>query len=285
MPSCPIVDSHVHFWNPAEVPLPWTETVPPLARAFGPDDLDQAAAGVEIEGIVFVECDVAPGRHLDEVQWVKSLAAKEPRLRAVVAHAPLEKGAAVEADLAVLAREPLVRGIRRLLQGEADAEFCLRPAFIEGLRLLPTFGFHFEICIYHHQFDAALELVRRVPEVHFVLDHIGKPAIRDGLMEPWRTRMRELASLPNVVCKLSGLVTEADHAAWTPARLRPYIDHTVDCFGPARLMFGSDWPVATLATSYPRWVRVLDEALAGVDADALRAFWNLNATAFYRLTG
>jgi L-fuconolactonase len=283
MPRGPIVDTHVHWWDPATVPLPWLDQVPALARPFLPADFARAAGEAEIEAIVFVECDVAPGRHLDEARWVGGLAAIEPRLKAVVAHAPLERGRAVEADLAALQALPLVRGVRRLLQGEADDAFCLQPSFIEGVRLLPRFGFHFEICVYHRQLGAALELVRRCPEVRFVLDHIGKPGIRDGLLDPWRAEIEALAALPNVVCKLSGLVTEADHAGWTPQQLRPYIDHVVGCFGFSRLMFGSDWPVATLAASYGRWLVTLDTALAGADEADLALLYRDNAKAWYRL--
>jgi len=283
MPSFPIVDAHVHWWDPAAVPLPWLDEVPALARPFLPRDLAAAAQGTAIERIVLVEADVALGRHLDEVLWAVGLAAVEPRLSAIVAHAPLERGAAVEADLVALRGLPLVRGVRRLLQGEADDAFCLRDGFVEGVRLLPRFGFHFEICVHHRQLGAALELARRCPEVRFVLDHVGKPAIRDRLLEPWRTQIADLAALPNTVCKLSGLVTEADHAAWTDAGLRPYVDHAVACFGAGRLMFGSDWPVATLACPYRRWVETLDAALAGMDAGDLRRVYRENAIAWYRL--
>jgi L-fuconolactonase len=283
MPPCPIIDTHVHWWDPAVVPLPWLDQVRPLARPFLPADLRQAATGLALERVVFVECDVAPGRHLDEARWIASLAAREPLLGAIVAHAPLERGAAAEADLVALTAMPEVRGVRRLLQGEADDAFCLRPAFVDGVRRLPAHGFHFEICVYHRQLGAAVELVRRCPEVRFVLDHVGKPGIREGLLEPWRAQIRELAALPNVVCKLSGLVTEADHVAWTEDQLRPYIDHVVACFGFERLMFGSDWPVATLAADYRRWVETLDRALAGTGEADLRRLYRDNAVAWYRL--
>lgn len=283
MPSFPIVDTHVHWWDPAAVPLPWLANKPALARPFLPADLTAAAGPIEIERVVFVECDVTRGRHLDEARWVAGLAASEPRLAAIVAHAPLERGAAAEPDLAALAEIPLVRGIRRLVQDEADDAFCLRPDFVEGVQLLPRFGLHAEIGIYHRQLAATVELVRRCPNVRFVLDHIGKPGIKDGLMEPWATQIKELASLPNVTCKLSGLVTEADHAAWTPAQLRPYIDHIVAAFGFERLMFGSDWPVATQASTFPRWVETVDEALAGASEGELRRLFRDTAETCYRL--
>jgi L-fuconolactonase len=189
----------------------------------------------------------------------------------------------VEPDLEALAVLPLVRGVRRLLQGEADDAFCLRPGFVAGVRLLQRYGFHFELCVYHHQLSAAVELVRRCPEVRFVLDHVGKPGIREGRLDPWRRDIDALAGLPNAACKLSGLVTEADHAGWTEADLDPYIAHVLAAFGGERLMFGSDWPVATLACAYPRWLEVLDRALAGLgEADRRRLFHD-NAMDWYRI--
>lgn len=283
MPPCAIVDSHVHWWDPATVPLPWIGSALPLARPFLPLDLVSAAEGCPIERIVFVECDVAPGRHLEEARWAAGLARIEPRLGAIVAHAPLERGEAVAEDLKVLRELPLVRGIRRLLQGEPDDAFCLRPDFLAGVRLLPDHGFHFEICVYHRQLGAAVELVRRCPEVRFVLDHAGKPGIAAGLLDPWRAQIEDLATLPNVACKLSGLVTEADHNRWKPSDLEPYIRHVVTCFGWDRLMFGSDWPVATLAASYPRWIATLDAVLAGTSEAELRRLYRDNAWTWYRL--
>ena len=121
------------------------------------------------------------------------------------------------------------------------------------------------------------------PQVRFVLDHIGKPAIKAGQLYPWRAELRELAALPNVWCKLSGLATEADWAKWTPADLRPYIDHVMECFGPKRVMFGGDWPVSTQATSYPRWVATVDEALRGCSPEELQQIFVRNAETFYRI--
>lgn len=285
MPDFPIVDSHVHLYDPRRIGYGWMRTVPKLDRPFLPDDFHAHRAGVEVEGIVFVEVAADSGRHLEEAAWVAEQAAREPRLKAMVAHAPLEKGAAVEEDLLALSRHGLLRGVRRLLQQESDPEFALRPGFVEGVQRLAAFDLAFDICVYHHQLPAAIELARRCPEVRFVLDHIGKPAIRDGLMEPWAGHLRELAALPNVCCKVSGVITEADHQRWTPEGIRPWVDHAIDCFGFGRVMFGSDWTVALLTHDYPCWVAILDGYLAGVAADDLRRFWRDNAVAFYRLPG
>ncbi len=128
-----------------------------------------------------------------------------------------------------------------------------------------------------------IKMVQQCPDVRFILDHIGKPQIKNHLMEPWRSELRQLAQLPNVWCKMSGLVTEADHQKWTPADLRPYIDHVIDCFGFDRVLFGGDWPVAFQATEYPRWVSTLEDAIAGASEREKRALFHDNAIVFYRL--
>jgi L-fuconolactonase len=197
---------------------------------------------------------------------------------------PLEEGAAAETDIAAFAKMPLARGVRRLIQGHADEPgWCLRPAFVEGVRLVAAHGLHFEICIYHPQMNDAAELVRRCPEVSFVLDHIGKPGIRDGLAEPWRRELRDLAALPNVVCKLSGVITEADYRSWSYDQIAPYMSHVIDTFGFDRLMFGGDWPVLELAATYPEWVAAVDRVTAGAAEGDLRKLYRDNAIRIYRL--
>ncbi|MEO1090215.1 MAG: amidohydrolase family protein [Pseudomonadota bacterium] len=284
MPDFAIVDTHVHFYDHDHVPIPWTRGVAPLNRAFRPADHDADRAGVEVEAIVFVEVDVAPGLHLKEAEWVAGLAESDPRIQAIVAHVPLDRGEAVAPDLEALASQPLVRGIRRLIQDEADAPaFCAAPAFLDALRLLPAHGLHFEICIRHHQMRAAIDLVARLPEVSFVLDHIGKPGIAARVREPWWEEIAELAALPNVVCKLSGVATEAHHDAWQEADLRPYVDRVLELFGADRTMFGSDWPVMRLAIGYPRWVEIVDAASSTWSVADRRRLYVDNAKRVYRL--
>ena len=281
MPDGPIVDAHVHFWDRDAVPIGWTAEVPPIDRPFRPEDYPAAAA--EVEAIVFVEADVAPGRHHDEVAWVEGLAEAETRIRAIVAHAPLERGESALPDLDRLARRPLMRGVRRLIQGRDAEALCADEAFRAGVRALAPRNLHFELCLTHDQLPPAAALVEACPEVRFVLDHIGKPAIREGALDPWRAGIDRLARLPNVVCKLSGVATEADHAAWTPEQLHPYIRHALDAFEPGRTLFGSDWPVSRLAIEMPRWIDIVDEAVAHLpEADRRKVFGD-TARGVYRL--
>ena len=283
METLPIIDAHVHFWDPERLSYPWLLGVPAINRRFTPEEYRSATAGVPITGIVFVQADVAPEHSLAEVEWVAELARNEPRIKAIVAFAPLEDGEPVAGTLEELSSQPLVRGIRRLIQSEPDPAFCLRGGFVAGVRALARYDLSFDICIRSTQLESAIELVRRCPDVRFILDHIGKPDIAGGELEPWKALIAQLAALPNVVCKLSGLVTEADHASWTPEDLRPYIGHVIECFGFDRLMYGSDWPVVTLASDYDRWAATLQAEVAGCSPAEQRRLFHDNARLTYRL--
>ena len=284
MPDFPIIDTHVHFTDQQRISYSWTKEVPEFDRDFTVDDFRAACGAVEVEGMVFVEVNCDGFDRISEADWVSELAKADPRIQGIVASSPLEDGCAATDQLERLASNPLVKGIRRLLEIE-DVEFCLQPSFIEGVRLLPQYDLSFDICCYHRHLANVLELVRCCEGVCFILDHIGKPGIREGLTEPWKSHIRELAGFPNVYCKLSGMVTEADHQQWTPADLEPYVGHVVDCFGVDRMMFGGDWFVATLATTYPRWVATVDELLSHLSASELHRLYVDNAKEIYRLTG
>jgi len=283
MPDFPIIDSHVHFYDVEKLNYSWMPNVPSLNHTSLVKDFDQARGKVEVDGIVFVEVDIDPGLHIEEAKFVAGLAEGDKRLSGIVAHAPLEKGWAIEADLEKLSHIKGVKGIRRLIQGEVDPSMCIAPDFVDAVKLLPKYGMSFDICIRHYQLVYAIELIKKCPNVRFILDHIAKPDIKHGLMEPWKSQIREMAKLPNVVCKVSGVATEADHKAWTRQQLRPYIDHVIESFGFDRVMFGSDWTVATLALDYPTWVDILDEVLAGTSMDEKRHFWRGTAIEAYRL--
>lgn len=278
------VDAHVHFWDPARLHYPWLAGVPAIAMAQTPAVLAAEAGGRRPERIVFVQADCAPEQVLAEVEWVESLARDEPAIGGIVAAARLDQGAATQAALDHLAARPLVRGVRQLIQGERTAGFCTRAEFVAGVQSLARRGLSFDVCCRHDQLREVTELVRRCPETTFILDHAGKPPIARGEMEPWSRDLAALASLPNVACKLSGLVTEADHGAWTPAQLAPYVSQIVKRFGPRRVLFGSDWPVARLAATYARWLDVARESVSAFSAPERDAIFRLNALRLYRLT-
>jgi len=278
-----IVDAHVHFWNPSRFNYPWLAGVPALNRAFLPENYSAATEAANVGKMIFVECGCEPAQNRDEVKWISELAIREKRLKGIVAHASLERGVAAREELAALAKFPLVKGVRRNLQGEADVNFCLQPDFIAGVRALAEFNFSFDLCIVHHQLPAVIELVRRCPEINFVLDHGGKPAIRERQLDPWRQHLLQLAALPNVACKISGLLTEADWANWQPADLQPFVRHAIDCFGFGRAMFGGDWPVLTLAGDYSRWLATLDFFFGTASESDLKKLFQTNAENFYHI--
>ncbi len=283
MPDFPIIDAHVHLYDPKAVCFDWMAGVPQLNTLHLPVDFDRASGGIDVEAMVFAEVDAADGAHLEEARWVHALMQREPRVRAMVASAPLERGAAVERDLIALSKLGTVKGIRRLIQGHVNEPgWCLRDGFVEAVQMLPRYGFSFDICIMHPQMADAIELVRRCPDVQFVLDHIGKPGIKAGLMEPWATQIKALAQYSNVSCKISGVVTEADHGSWTAEQVKPYVRHAIDCFGFDRVMFGGDWPVLGLAGTYAQWVSIVDQVVVAESASNKQKLFRENAISVYR---
>ncbi len=279
----PIIDSHIHLLDQKRFAYSWAKDAPALKRDWTPDDLTNAAKPYELDGLVFVEVDVDMPQYVDEAEWVDDLAAHDRRVLGAIVCLPLERGPAIEPELARVAKLKTTRGVRRLIQSQPDPEFMLKPAFLEALKLLPKYNLAFDACIFHHQAANTLTMMRKCPEVSFVLDHIGKPGIKAGLLDPWRTHIREMAALPNVVCKLSGVTTEADHDAWTREQLKPYIDHVIACFGPDRILYGGDWPVSELAGSYLQWLSTLDWATAGFSPADKRNLFRDNAIKAYRL--
>ena len=280
----PIVDAHVHLWDLQRFRYPWLAAIPGLNRNFSLHDFDNAIQGSDVRKIVFVQCECEPEQYRDEVNWVTELAQSDSRIEGIVSWAPLEWGVRVERELEQLAANPLIKGIRRIIQFEPDPDFCLRQEFIEGVRLLPNFGWTFDICISHHQIPNAVLFVQQCPDVRFVVDHIGKPEIKKKLMEPWRSGMQRLAEFPNVHCKLSSLATEANHWEWTENDLAPYVEHILNCFGPERIFFSGDWPVSAQAATYNRCVEMVTNFVARYGRENLKKIFAHNAIDFYKLS-
>jgi L-fuconolactonase len=283
VPDFPIVDAHLHLWDPTHFRMPWLDGNAVLDKRYGLAEYRQHTAGVEIEAMVYLQVEVHPAYGLLEAEWVVERAREDPRIKAIVAWAPCEFGEQSRAYLDRLVKvSPLVRGVRRLIQGE-ELGFARDPRFIRGVQILPDYGLSFDICIKHPQLPETIDLIRQCPNVSFILDHIGKPDIAAHLMDPWRAQIAELASFPNVICKVSGMVTEADMERWTPEDLRPYVDHVIASFGEERVAFGGDWPVAFQASAYPRWIETLDQLTSGLSSAGKRKLWHDNATRFYRI--
>lgn len=289
-----VIDSHLHLWNPAVLTYPWLDGA--LSATYAAEQIDaERLAGVEAEAAVFVQADPLEEQSLDEVRWVDA-AADATGVVAIVAGARLDRGAETEAHLERLAATSRVVGVRHLLQGEADG-FARTAEFTAGARAVASRGWTFDACVSARQIPDVTALAAAVPELPIVLDHLGKPAIgtADAAHEPsaeWLGDLRELASSPQVFCKLSGLPAEAG-GNWSAAQVTPFLDAVLDAFGAERLMWGSDWPVSSVDFTPPegseyragdrgRW---FDTVLAWADSrdlDAEAIFW-ANARRFYRI--
>ncbi len=257
-----IVDSHQHFWRYDTGEYGWIgDELASIRRDFLPTDLARELGAVGVDAVVSVQAR----QTLDETRWLLELAAANDFIAGVVGWVPLVSPGVID-TLESLVQDPRLCGVRHVLQDEADPGFAASRDFNRGIAALRGFGLAYDVLVYERQLATATALVDRHPDQVFVVDHAAKPRIRDGAFSPWREGMCELARRPNVFCKLSGLVTEADPRAWTRATLEPYADVVLSAFGPSRVMFGSDWPVCLAACSYERWLATVRELCAGLSA-------------------
>ena len=270
------LDSHQHFWSYSPVEYPWISEGSALQRDWLPSDLARLQADLNFDGSIAVQAR----QSLAESRWLLALAEANPRIKGVVGWVDLQDER-VEEQLAELSRKPRFVGVRHVVQDEPDDRFLLRPEFVRGIGRLRQFGLTYDLLVFPKQLPAAIELVRQFPEQAFVLDHIAKPFIKAGPLSPWREQIQELAQLPNVLCKVSGMVTEADHRAWKPDDFRPFLDVIFEAFGVQRLMFGSDWPVCLLAGSYEQTFSLLREFVARLPMESQRGLFGETAAQFY----
>ncbi len=249
------VDSHHHFWRYDQSEYGWiSEDMQILRRDFLPQDLGRETASTDVDGVVSVQAR----QTLTETCDLLSMARRHSFILGVVGWVPL-RDPSVGATLEELAGDPWLKGCRHVLQDEPDDDYMLAPAFNDGIRAVTAAKLVYDILIFERHLPQTLQLVDRHPDQVFVLDHIGKPLIRDGSFDAWHAGIRELARRPNVRCKISGMVTEAAWDAWTEDQLLPYVDAVFAAFGPQRLMFGSDWPVCLVATTYRRWFAFVED--------------------------
>lgn len=273
------IDAHQHYWRYDPIAYAWIDdTMRILQRDFLPDDVSADMAAIGLEQAVAVQ---ASQTHA-ETAWLLDLAGRDRRVAGVVGWVDLQADD-VARQVAEVAVHPRLVGLRHIVQSEPD-DFMARPAFRRGIAALQTRDLPYDILIYERQMPAAIGLAEAFPNQKFVLDHAGKPDIRSGRIGPWRERLRTLARFPNVWCKLSGLVTEADWHAWTPATIAPYIEVACEAFGPDRLMIGSDWPVCTLAGSYGQTMKLVIDAIATWSKPEQDAVLGGTAARFWGLT-
>ncbi|MBF4163347.1 amidohydrolase family protein [Nocardioides acrostichi] len=272
-----VIDSHVHFWDPASRRHPWLDEVPALFRPMLPGQYQQQAP--RSDGLVFVEADCEESAATGEVAWIESLAASGVPVLGIVAAVRLESPD-VEESLAALARRPLVVGVRRLLQDER-AGFCLDTGLLRGVRAAGDHGLAVDLCVRSHQLVELVELARLCPSTTLVLDHCGKPRIGSGDLDRWTGDLERLAAHEHVVCKLSGLATEASGGA--EPLIAEYLRRALDVFGPDRVLFGSDWPVCTLETTWFTWHATVTRVVQELSPAEQAAVMGGNAERFYRL--
>ncbi len=278
-----IIDTHQHLWDLERFSYSWTAGEPRLNRSFRMEDYLAATAGVGVVQSVHVEADIDERFMIDETKYLFELADRPDNPLAGVVAAARPESDEFGAHLAMIAGHPALKGIRRLLQSAPD-ELPTTTTFISNIRSLEAYGLSFDICAQARQLPYAIHLVRECPGVEFILDHCGNPEIRTGVSDLWRDSIAEIASLPNVVCKISGIVVNADREHWTSEDLRPSIEWVIACFGWDRVIFGSDWPVCTLASTLERWVRTLDELTAAAGEENRRKLFSGNARRVYKLS-
>ncbi|MBV8898237.1 MAG: amidohydrolase family protein [Acidobacteriaceae bacterium] len=249
------IDSHQHFWRYTPEEYGWIDDkMRIIRRDFLPEHLEPEIHSCGIQRVVSVQAR----QTLEETRWLLDLASAHDFIAGVVGWVPLIADDLPDI-LAPLAEQRRLKAVRHVLQGEPDDRYMLRADFNRGIDALAEFGLVYDILIFERHLPQTIEFVDRHPRQIFVLDHIAKPRIRDHVLSPWRENMFRLAERPNVYCKISGAVTEADYNAWTKQDLAPYLDAALEAFGPQRLMFGSDWPVCLVATKYGAWFNLVAE--------------------------
>ena len=273
------IDSHQHFWNYNPVEHDWIgEPMKVIRRNFLPEHLRPEIASAGVDGVVSVQAR----QNLDETQWLLDLAGQHEFIKGVVGWIELtssEVGAQLEHFTAI----PKFKGVRHVVQSEPDEDFLLREDFNRGVHKLKQFDLAYDILIFERHLPRTIQFVDRHADQVFVLDHIAKPRIKENLFEPWKQNIRELANRPNVYCKASGMVTEADYESWTEPELRRYFDTVLEAFGPQRLMFGSDWPVCLVACGYARWHKLVSNWTSELSASERERILGGTAIEAYKL--
>jgi len=273
------IDAHHHLWNYNPEEYAWIdESMGRLQRSFLPEELHQELGRAGIDGVVSVQAR----QSLVETKWLLALAETTPWMLGIVGWVDL-RSPELPRILEDLKGCNKLKGLRHVIQGETESDFILGEAFNRGIQALKPLQLAYDILIFEHQLPQTIRFVDRHPGQRFVLDHLGKPAVKGGRLEPWRTRIRELALRPHVCCKLSGLVTEAHWDSWNAAQLLPYFETVLEAFGPRRLLFGSDWPVCLVASSYGRWRQLVGEWIAHLSEDEQARIMGDNAREAYKL--
>lgn len=290
MPNFPIIDTHLHVWDQTRLKYSAFEGSPLFGHPYHVEDYQRDSGKLDIEAMVFLECYAdfwqGGGQYIEEIEFVESEQKRDPRIKAIVPMAPVEWGEQVEPILRQMQKHPSVKGIRRIMEFDKDPRaLTLSQGFIDGVNLLEQFGWTFDINPNFTQMDIIREWVPKISRgVPMILDHCGKPGIKQGAIQQFRDDLKDLARHPNMWIKLSDLPPYAG-PNWTPADLRPYIDATLEFFGPDRTIYAGDYPILLQSTTLTQWVEILDETFAdlGLGEAETRKIYRDNAIKFYRL--
>lgn len=274
-----IIDSHQHFWQYEPVKHSWIDDdMAVIRKDFLPIDLKAVYAKNGVDGCVAVQAD----QTTIETDFLIDLASKNDFIKGVVGWVDF-RAHTIDEVLAHYSQFSVVKGFRHVVQGEEDHNFLLRPDFLNGISKLEAYNFTYDILVFPHQLGAVLEFVKKFPNINFVIDHIAKPYIKDGFFDGWANLMRAIGKEPNVHCKLSGIITEADFKTWTPEQLQPYLELVLEAFGADKLLFGSDWPVCLVAGNYERVKAVITDFIANLSKEEQAKIMGLNAVKFYNI--
>jgi predicted TIM-barrel fold metal-dependent hydrolase len=281
----PIVDTHQHLWDLKQFKLPWVKADSPLAKNYTLDDYRKATERLNVVKTVYMEVDVDPSQQDAEADYVIGLCKDFEKTRmaaAVISGRPASEG--FKKYVSRFKDSKHVKGLRQVLHNEGTkAGYCLEPAFVKGVQLLGDLGLSFDICIRPGELPDAAKLIDQCPGTRFILDHCGNANVQVKDRTDWKKGMDAVAKRKNVVCKVSGIVASAKPGAWSADDLAPIVNHTLEVFGPDRVMFGGDWPVCTLAASYGDWVAALKEIIKGRKAEEQKKLFHDNAVKFYGL--
>ena len=274
-----IIDAHQHFWQYDPGRHHWMDdSMALLRRDFMPGELRQVYTENGIEGCIAVQVDQTTA----ETDFLAGLASEYSFIKGVVGWADIQDPG-VKAHLERYGSNKTVKGFRHLVQSEPDPNFLLRQPFMNGIACLEQFGFTYDILVFPHQLGAVLEFVKKFPNQPFIIDHLAKPYIKDGFFDGWATLIQAIGQHENVYCKISGMITEADHLAWNKEDLLPYLELVLETFGARRLLYGSDWPVCLMAGTYGQVLETIHDFISRLSPAEQAAIMGGNAAVFYRL--
>ena len=273
------IDSHQHFWSYSREEYGWIDDkMEILKKEFFPADLAPLVKSIGFDGTIAVQAR----QSIQETEWLLRFAERDDLIKGVVGWVPL-CSSSINEHLKRFSESGKLVGVRHVLQDESDVRFMLSTEFLNGLKCLSQYDLAYDLLILPKQLEVAAELVSMFPNQRFILDHMAKPHIKDGVLDVWKVGIEHLAQFPNVYCKLSGMVTEADWADWKPAHLAPYLDVVFNAFGTDRLMIGSDWPVCTVVAEYKRVMNVVMDYISPLSEDVQLSILGGTAVKAYKL--